>query len=288
MHRKGNRRFSRLFLVLCSTSNLGWGLGNGVRNQKPNGPKGASHFWFLTPFPANRRILVISWNKALAPDFVQRQRLSVTSWPDTESSLLGRLGDRSDDEAWIRFDQLYRPVIYRHAIARGLQHSDAELVVSDVMSRVFRAASRWSGGEDDSDSSKPRRFRSWLHRVAENSLLNLVTRELARRGTGGTSHQMALSGRPRADSDDRMIWEQQQTQQLFQLAAGHVQASVEAKQWEIFWQTHIDGIPIAEVARQSGRSVGAIYALRSRVLRQLRAVVQQLRELDDPQVGGRR
>ena len=26
-------------------------LGKGVRNQEPNGPKGAAHDWFLTPFP---------------------------------------------------------------------------------------------------------------------------------------------------------------------------------------------------------------------------------------------
>jgi len=35
-----------------STLHLGVGQGKGVRNQWPNGPQGAAHYWFLTPFPA--------------------------------------------------------------------------------------------------------------------------------------------------------------------------------------------------------------------------------------------
>ena len=68
----------------------------------------------------------------------------MNQWPNTEPTLVERLADPRDDAAWNRFDTLYRPVVYRYARTRGLQHSDAETLVAEVMSRVFRAAGRWS------------------------------------------------------------------------------------------------------------------------------------------------
>ena len=237
-------------------------------------------------------------------------------WPDTESTLVRRLGDPRDDEAWSRFDSLYRPVIYRYARSRGLQHADAETLVGEVMSRVFRAAERWSqspkqeslaSGQDTSDvmhntndentldetaedsarpqlksTEQPTRFRAWLCRVAENALLNLVTRQLSRRGTGGTSHQISLSGRPIADDDSRSRWELEHRQHVFLAAAGQVKTQVDETQWQLFWKTHVDGVPIPEAADQAGSSIGMAYAIRSRILKRLRDAVARIERLDDP------
>lgn len=205
----------------------------------------------------------------------------MNQWPDTETKLVERLADARDDAAWNRFDALYRPVIYRYARAKGLQHSDAETLVAEVMSRVFRAATRWSGDSGRRGSSQPLRFRAWLHRVAENALLNLVTRQLSRRGTGGTSAQISLTQRPLPDDCSRIEWERQHRQHLFVIAASHLQSQVDEEHWRLFWQTHVDGISIEQAARESGRSIGSIYAIRSRIIRRMRqtvACIEQLRE----------
>lgn len=207
-------------------------------------------------------------------------------WPDTEPTLVQRLADPSDDVAWNRFDSLYRPVVYRYARSRGLQHSDAETLVADVMSRVFRAASRWSSQQNDSQGERPTRFRAWLHRIAENALLNLVTRQLSRRGTGGTSHQLSMAGRAIPDEASRLQWLQQHRQHLFVIAAGQVQAQVDKEHWSIFWQTHVDGMSIEQAAVQSGRTIGSVYAIRSRMVRRLREVVSCLQRLDEAAVPG--
>ena len=197
----------------------------------------------------------------------------MNSWPDTEPTLVRRLSDARDDEAWQRFDALYRPVVYRYARSRGLQHSDAEALVSEVMHRVFRAAARWSSGAgvagSETGSERPNQFRAWLRRVAENALLNLVTRQLSRRGTGGTSHQLSLAGRPLPDDDSRLQWEQQHRQHLFLTAAGKVKAEVDEDHWRLFWQTHVDGLPIDQAA------------IRCRILRRLRDAVAKLEQLDE-------
>ena len=46
--------------------------------------------------------------------------------PETRPSLIVRLKDRADDEAWFEFTEIYRPVILRLASRRGMQHADAE------------------------------------------------------------------------------------------------------------------------------------------------------------------
>ncbi|QDV86712.1 RNA polymerase sigma factor [Planctomycetes bacterium TBK1r] len=202
-------------------------------------------------------------------------------WPDTEPKLVRRLADSRDDAAWNRFDTLYRPVIYRYARGRGLQHSDAETLVAEVMSRVFRAASRWSSHFEQDNPARPQRFRAWLRRIAENALLNLVTRQLSKRGTGGTSAQISLSQRARADDASRIEWNRQHQQHLFVTAAGNVQSKVDAEHWKIFWQTHVDGLSIEQAAQQSGRSIGSVYAIRSRIVRRLRDAVTRIEQLED-------
>ena len=206
--------------------------------------------------------------------------LGMNRWPDTESKLVLRLADAGDDAAWNQFDTLYRPVIYRYARSRGLQHSDAESLVADVMSRVFRAASRWSGQPGDDDDARPQRFRAWLRRIADNALLNLVTRQLSRRGTGGTSAQVSLAQRVRPDQASKLEWDRQHQQHLFLSAASRVQSEVDDEHWRIFWQTHVDGVSIQHAARQSGRSIGSVYAIRSRIVRRLRDAVERIERLD--------
>ncbi|QEF97038.1 RNA polymerase sigma factor RpoE [Stieleria maiorica] len=215
----------------------------------------------------------------------------MSPWPDTESKLVQRLADPRDDAAWNRFDALYRPVIYRYARGRGLQHSDAETLVAEVMSRVFRAAKRWSGDpdsdpQDSGPESRPLRFRAWLRRIAENVLLNLVTRQLSKRGTGGTSAQISLSQRAIADDVSRRQWNHQHQQHLFVTAAGQVQSQVDAEHWKLFWQTHVDGLAIEQAARQSGRSVGSVYAIRSRIVRRLRDTVTRIERLEESNLEG--
>lgn len=202
----------------------------------------------------------------------------MTSWPETRSTLLRLLRDPEDHAAWERFDAIYRPVIYRFARARGLQHSDADVLVSEVMTRVFRAATRWSTGSLES----PQRFRSWLYRIAQNALLNQVTRQIARVGTGGTSHQLALADRAAVDPHLQQLWEGEHQRQVFAAAALSVQSEVDAEHWTLFWQTHVEEVSIEDAARSHSRSVGSVYAIRSRVLRRLRETVQRIESLQEP------
>ncbi len=58
---------------------------------------------------------------------------------ETSESLIVRVRDPSNQAAWDQFEQLYCPVIFRTARAKGLQHSDALDLVQQASQHGFRA-----------------------------------------------------------------------------------------------------------------------------------------------------
>src|SRR5580692_1764874 len=94
----------------------------------------------------------------------------MTLTPTTRASLLLRLRDPQDHEAWLEFVSLYEPVAYRLLRRHGLQDADAREVMQEFFLSVSRSIDRW-------DSAKERgSFRAWLRRVVRNLVINWLRR----------------------------------------------------------------------------------------------------------------
>src|SRR6478672_11321103 len=94
----------------------------------------------------------------------------MTQPPSTRASLLLRLRDSQDHEAWIEFVSLYEPVAYRLLRRHGLQDADAREVMQELFLAVSRSIERW-------DPAKERgTFRGWLRRVTRNLVINWLKR----------------------------------------------------------------------------------------------------------------
>jgi RNA polymerase sigma-70 factor (ECF subfamily) len=63
--------------------------------------------------------------------------------PETRPSLIRRLRDSGDAEAWQEFVAIYQPLVYRLARGKGLQDADAQELVQDVMIAVSGAVENW-------------------------------------------------------------------------------------------------------------------------------------------------
>jgi len=62
--------------------------------------------------------------------------------PLTRPSLLVRIKDLADRQAWERFVELYAPLVYGFARKRGLQEADASDLTQEVLRAVVPAAGR--------------------------------------------------------------------------------------------------------------------------------------------------
>ena len=94
----------------------------------------------------------------------------MVEWPNTRASLLARIRDARDDQAWSQFVDLYAPVVYRYARRQGLQEADAADLTQEVLRAVARSVGRQ--GYDPGRGS----FRNWLFTLARNRVCNFRTR----------------------------------------------------------------------------------------------------------------
>lgn len=196
----------------------------------------------------------------------------MTEFPDTQHSLLARVRSADEQEAWEQFVLLYRPVIYRMARRRGLQDADAQDLSQTVLMRVAGAIDRWQPSEPGV------RFRHWLRRVAKNAILNALTRAPKDPGVGGTAAADLLVQHPADASDLEKELRLESMRERYLRAAATVQHDVTAETWRAFQLSVVEQVPCEEVAARLDKSIGTVYAARSRVIRRLRAEVKRLEQ----------
>jgi RNA polymerase sigma-70 factor (ECF subfamily) len=193
--------------------------------------------------------------------------------PSTRPSLLLRIRDSADHEAWGQFVRLYGPLVYRFARKRGLQDADA----TDMTQLVFQAVVR----EIQRLDYDPKRgtFRGWLFAVTRNQLGKQFARRIDRPG-GEEIEREELADLP-ATEEEVAQWREEYQRQLFESACARIRGDVEDSSWQAFWQTAALGKSAQEVGEALGMSVGAIYTAKSRVLARLKAAVAELAEEEE-------
>ncbi|MBP89959.1 MAG: RNA polymerase subunit sigma-70 [Planctomycetaceae bacterium] len=193
--------------------------------------------------------------------------------PETRPSLLLRLRDARDDQAWTEFQQIYEPLIYRLARRNGFQDADARELTQEVLLAVSKAIDQW-----DPDPKRGS-FRGWLFRIARNLMINYLTKQRRHpQGSGDTDFNRLLNERPAVDSKHSAYFDHEYRRQTFRWAAEQIREGFQKNTWQAFWLTCVDGKAIKDVADELKMSAGAIYVARSRVMAKLRTKVEQLRE----------
>ena len=190
--------------------------------------------------------------------------------PQTRPSLIARLDDASDAQAWEEFVAVYEPLVYRLARGRGFQDADAQEVVQEVLLAVSKAAGRWS------PDPQRGRFRDWLFRIARNLMINFLTRRKHQPwGTGdsGIAQMLHQQCDPSCEQTAEFDW--QYRREVFRWAAGIVREQVSDTTWQAFWKTSVEDTTPQQAARQLEMSVGSVYIARSRVMARLRDQAQR-------------
>lgn len=178
----------------------------------------------------------------------------------THLTLLERLRNPRDEQAWIRFADLYTPLLLRWALQLRLQSADAADLVQDVMVLLSR---KLPGNAYTHTGS----FRAWLKTVFRNKL-----RERLRRRQPATCDESPALETLAAPEDDSA--EEEDRRLLLQRGLALIRPEFSDVTWQAFWQYAMCERAPAEVAQELNISTGTVYAAKSRVLQRLRLDLQ--------------
>ncbi len=177
----------------------------------------------------------------------------------TSVSLLERLAQPNQSEAWSRFVYLYTPLLYYWSRRVGLQPEESADLVQDVLALLVQKLPEFRYDPQQS-------FRGWLRTVT----LNKWRENRRRRGIPvNDDGQGALEDVVSAENEDA-FWQIEYRQHLVSRAMKLMQSEFQTNTWRACLECIVSGRSAAEVAESLGMTVEAVYAAKSRVLHRLR------------------
>lgn len=184
----------------------------------------------------------------------------------TRHTLLARIKNPNDHDAWREFQELYPPMIFRYGRARGLGRSDAEEVRDQAMLIVARKIrsfeyDRRRGG-----------FKNWLYRIASGLVIDLLRKRRVRQADTEVL-RLIESGAPAPDS----VWERQWRDEHLRYCVAAVRNQVSELNYTVFCMLVFDGCRVEDICQTLNLSANQVYKAKSLVLRRVR---EKLRELD--------
>lgn len=192
----------------------------------------------------------------------------MTEFPETQSLLIANIQCLENREAWEEFVQIYRPVIYRMARRRGMQDQNAQDLAQEVLLRLAKSLPGWEPREGI-------RFRHWIRKVASNAIFTAFSNsksELVLDGSVAREMLDAVSDEATMESE----LTREYSREVYLRAAAIVRADVSSVTWRAFELTVIEEVSCEEAAEQLGRTVGVVYAARSRILKRLKTEVKRV------------
>ena len=171
--------------------------------------------------------------------------------------------DIEDQQRWRSFVDIYDPIVYRYAQLKGLGHEDAREVVQECMARLTQC------GPDLDFEQEPRRFKSWLRRVAANRINDMFKRRRPAHALPDDI-DMPETRNPPVDK----VWDDQWKRKHLRSFLKRILTRVSASTRHAFQLYVVSGWPVDEVAETLNISVDQVYAARSRITRELRRMAQ--------------
>ena len=150
-----------------------------------------------------------------------------------------------------------------------MQDADAEDVAQQILVAIAKAV------EEREHDPKRAKFRTWLHRVAHNAILNALTRSKPDRGSGDSALLAVLNGQELHSGPDSNLVRLEYRREVFRWAARQVRQEFQQATWDAFWLTAVEGQSVDAVAHELGKNPGAIYAARSRVMQRIQQKVME-------------
>lgn len=195
--------------------------------------------------------------------------MGLTSGETTSITLLRRLQEQpANCTAWQEFLDRYRPRIFAHCLAIGLQPADGEDVTQNVLLRLVAKLPEFH--YDPSQS-----FRAWLRTVTRNILSDYLAERKSLQGSGDSVIVRLLDNLQAREGLAQEV-EAEFDRELLDEALQRTRLRVSAQHWEAFRLTALEGLSGAESAARLGMLIATVYTAKSKVQKLVREEVRRL------------
>ena len=187
--------------------------------------------------------------------------------PTTRPSLLIRLRNRQDQEAWRAFNRLYGPLIFDFCRVRGLQEQDAAEVMQETLLQISKSI------ETFDYQSERGRFRGWVGTIVRSKLVEFHRKR---------KRMPKLQDTPleKISSTSESAWNDVWLEHVVQAALAKVRQRLADQTWIAFRLVWLERRDPNSVAGELGRDIAWVYLAKSRGLNLLREEVMFL--ADEP------
>lgn len=182
----------------------------------------------------------------------------------TRASLLIKIRDSGDDNAWQEFDRIYRPMLRRFALARGLGNADADDVTQQCMAAIHKHIATFQY-----DPTKGR-FKSWLRTLANNRIRNL---HRARRPQGANDEDFEQEQEREKAPDE--VFEQLWLSAHLKYCLQQIRSEVGPVGFRAYKLYVIDEWPVTKVCKELDLTPGQLYKIKWRVTRRIREIMTE-------------
>lgn len=199
-------------------------------------------------------------------------------WLPTRDTLLSRLRQWDDQEAWREFFENYWKLIFGAGRRYGLTEDEAREVVQET---VLAIAKLMPGFQRDPSQGS---FKTWLFTITRNKAIDHLRRRNRRPELVSLDESVGDRTPWAATIPDlksvraEAIWDEEWDRRLLEEATRRVKATVSPTQFQIFDLYAVKNWSRAEVCRTLGVSAAQVYLAKHRIARLLRAQVGRLRK----------
>jgi RNA polymerase sigma-70 factor (ECF subfamily) len=194
-----------------------------------------------------------------------------SSGSPTRPSLLLRIRDPHDTEAWQTFVEVYGRLVYRHCRGKGLRHEDAENITQEVFAQVSQSIRAFDYRPDRG------RFRDWLGTATRHEVHRFLKKEARAPHAGGDAAAGDVLGNVVAREEDTN-WDEAFQAHVLATALARCRPHFTDQTWRAFELAWLEKRPADEVAQELNLRIDKVYEAKSRVLDRLEQEVRELAE----------
>ena len=187
----------------------------------------------------------------------------------TRASLLIRIRDPDDSVSWSEFYQVYSPLIYRYALARGLNHADAEEIRSSCYETIVRHIPTFEYEKNKGG------FKAWLRRMVTNRVIDLKRKKVALAGPDSQMQNI-----PANDKSPEEVFDEQWKSNHLNYCLKKLKPEIEPVKFQAFMML-LDGESVDAVCSKTDLNANQVYKAKSRILKMVRLELNVIEELTE-------